>query len=127
MLQKSQWKWSCVWPDGICIFEEIPPAKWLFCDSCKFVIYFRNASQRTDKKPREKHGAEKNWNGQVFEEFDKEATPFREKRAEDLSKTIVEAFEKMSDQESIKKYMNYINVFFGDEKVLRKKMIVKEW
>ena len=80
-----------------------------------------------EKRFKERHGAEKNWNDQVFEEFDKEATPLREKRAEDLSKTIVEAFEKISDQESIKKYMNYINVFFGDEKLLRKKMIIEGW
>ena len=68
------------------------------------------------KRFKEIHGAEKNWNDQVFEEFDRETTLLREKRAEDLSKTIVEAIKKMSDQESIRKYMNYIKCFLETKK-----------
>ena len=90
-------------------------------------MHHKEQMKNLEKKFKEKYGVEENWNDQVFEEFDKEKTPFREKRAEDLSKTVVEAFEKMSDQESIKKYMNYINVFFGDEKLLHKKMIIEGW
>ena len=88
-------------------------------------MHHKEQMKNLEKRFKERQGAEKNWNDQVFEEFDKEKTPLREKRAEDLSKTIVETFEKISDQESIKKYMNYINVFYGDEKLLRRKMIVE--
>ena len=73
-------------------------------------------------------GNKQSENGEVItdEELDKEIIHFREKRAKDLSEIIIEAFEKISDQRLIKKHMNYINVFFGDEKLLHRKMI-KEW
>jgi hypothetical protein len=90
-------------------------------------MHHKEQIKNLEKRFRERHGGKENWNDQVFEEFDKEETPLREKRAEDLSKIIVQAFEKISYQESIKKYMNYINVFFGDEKSLRKKMMIEEW
>jgi len=90
-------------------------------------MHHKEQIKNLEKRFKERHDAGKNWNDQVFEEFDKEKTPIREKRAKDLSKTIVEAFEKISDQESMKKYMNYINVFFGDEKLLRRKMMVEGW
>jgi len=89
--------------------------------------HHKEQMKNMEKKFKERHGTEENWNDQVFEEFDKEKTPLREKRAEDLSKIIVKALEKILDQESMKKYMSYINVFFGDEKLLRRKMIVEGW
>lgn len=88
--------------------------------------YHKEQLKNLKKKFKERHGAKEKWSDKVFEEWDKENTPLREKRAKDLSETIIEAFEKISDQVLIKKYMNYINVFFGDEKLLHRKMI-KEW
>ena len=80
-----------------------------------------------EKRFKEKHGTKENWTDQIFEEFSKEKTPLREKRAEDLSKMVIEAFEKISDQESVEKYLNYINVFFGDKELQFRKMMIEEW
>ena len=89
-------------------------------------MHHKEQIKNLEKRFKEKHGAKENWNDQIFEIFDKEKTPLIEKRAEDLSKLVVEAFDEISDQESIKKYMNYINVFFGEGELLSRKMMVEE-
>jgi hypothetical protein len=88
--------------------------------------HYKEQLKTLEKRFKERHGTKENWNDQVFEEWDKEKTPLREKHAETLSEAIAETFKKISDQELIKEYMNYINVFFGDKKLLRRKMI-EEW
>ena len=90
-------------------------------------MHHKEQMKNMEKRFREKHGTKENWTDQIFEELDKEKIPLREKRAEDLSKMVVEAFEKISDQESVEKYMNYINVFFGDKELQFKKIMVEEW
>ena len=39
------------------------------------------------------------------------------------ARAVAEAFEKISDEELVKEHINYFNVFFGDKKSLRRKMI----
>ncbi len=89
-------------------------------------MHHKEQLKNLEKKFKERHGVKENWNDQVFEEWDKEKIPLREKHAETLSKIISEAFEEISDEGLIKKYVNYINVFFGNEKLLHRKMI-EEW
>jgi len=86
-------------------------------------MHYKEQLKILEKRFKERYGVKENWNEQIFEELDKEKTPLREKHAKILSKAVVKAFEKISDQKLIKKHMNYINVFFGDEKLLRRKII----
>ena len=88
--------------------------------------YYKEQLGELKKKFKDKYGAKENWNEQVFEELDKETIPLKEKHAEKLSKTVVKALEKLSNEESIEKYLKYINVFFGDEKLQNRK-IIEEW
>jgi len=89
-------------------------------------MHYKEQLKTLEKRFKERHGTKENWDDQVFEEWNKEKTPISEKHAENLSKAIVEAFEKLSDQELTKEYVSYINVFFGDEKLLRRR-IIEEW
>ena len=86
-------------------------------------MHYKEQLKILEKRFKERYDVKENWNEQIFEKLDKEKTPLREKHAITLSKAVVEAFEKILDQKLIKKYMNYINVFFGDEKLLRRKII----
>ena len=93
-----------------------------------FILYMHNNDElrRLEKKFKEKYGAKERWREEVFEEFDKEKIPVTEKYEKARGEMIVDALENISDFESIKKYMEYINVFFRDERTLREKMI-DEW
>jgi hypothetical protein len=51
-------------------------------------IHHKGQIKNLEQRFKERYGAEENWNYQVFEEFDKEKTHLKEKRAEDLSKKM---------------------------------------
>jgi len=93
-----------------------------------FILYMHNNNElrKLENKFKEKYGAKEKWREEVFEELDKERIPMTEKYEKARGEMIVDAFENISDFESIKKYMKYINVFFRDERTLREKMI-DEW
>ena len=65
-------------------------------------MHHKEQMKNLEKRFKEKHGTKENWTDQILEELAKEKIPLKEKRAEDLSKMVIETFEKISDQESVK-------------------------
>ena len=66
-----------------------------------------------NKSYKKRHGEKSEWAEEFFESYDQECTKLKEKYAKKLSTVTAELLESISDQKSISKYIEFLNVFFA--------------
>ena len=78
------------------------------------IVYDEKISE-FDESYERKHGEKFEWAEEIFESYDQEHAKLREKYAEKSSRMTAELLESISDQKSISKYVEFLNVFFAKE------------
>lgn len=82
---------------------------------CFIHNHFDAEKMRLKQKFEKEYKNEEGWTKEKEENHDKEYSQCMNEHAKSSSKIIVEAIEKLSNQEEVEKYLNCINVFFGKE------------